>query len=177
MKASSKVNLTAGALMIALALLAMIGCSQSPLQSASEEPRLLTRTTPDGVAASLSPINLYSEVIIPSATGGVLSLLDVTLTVPAGAVKNDTLFSIRIPDDEVFFNEFGTDGLVFDVPVTVTMSYRNADLSGITESSIRLAWLDTRTNTWKSMDCVVDAVSKTVTGQLNHFSAYGLISD
>jgi hypothetical protein len=147
------------------------------MQSAPAEPKLLTRTASLGAGASLSPVNLYTEAVIPASQGGALSLLDVTLTIPAGAVKNDTLFSIRIPDDAIFFNEFGTDGLVFDVPVTVAMSYRDADLSGITESHIKLAWLDKRTNSWQSMACVVDTVSKTVTGNLYHFSAYGLISD
>lgn len=168
--------------LVAAAMVAMlvlvVGCSDNPVApvNSSNGPRLLTRAASTS-SASLSPVNLYAEQRISSATGGTLTLLDVILTVPAGAVPNDTLFSINIPDDEVFFNEFGTDGLVFDVPVTVVMSYRNADLSGIHESAIRIAWLDERTNTWKDMPCVVDTVSKTVTGTLHHFSAYGLISD
>lgn len=164
---------------LVLALLTMVvGCSDNPIApvSSSSEPRLLSRVT-STASASLSPVNLYAEKRICAAEGGTLELLDVILTVPAGAVPNDTLFSISIPDDEVFFNEFGTDGLVFNIPVTVTMSYRDADLSGIHETAIRIAWLDEDSNTWKDMPCVVDTVSKTVTGTLHHFSAYGLISD
>ena len=177
MKSRSRAGFALSSIMIAMALVALIGCSQSPTQPTTSEPRLLTRASAGSSGAALAPVNLYTEAIIPSSLGGTLSLLDVVLTVPAGAVKNDTLFSISIPDDELFYNEFGTNGLLFAVPVTVTMSYRNADLSGITESHIKLAWLDERTNAWKSMACVVDTVSKTVTGELYHFSAYGLISD
>lgn len=176
MKSRTRTGITVAGIMIVAVVTAFVGCSQSPTQPTAAEPRLLTRSLA-AASASLSPVNLYAEAVIPASTGGTLSLLDVVLTVPAGAVKNDTLFSIGIPDDELFYNEFGTSGLVFDVPVTVTMSYRNADLSGITETHIKLAWLDERTNTWKSMACVVDTVSKTVTGSLYHFSAYGLISD
>lgn len=177
MKTSFKRHLAVSAAMVTLAVVAMVGCSQSPTQSIQSDGKLLARSASLSSGASLTPISFYAEAVIPSRTGGVLSLTDVTLVVPAGAVKNDTLFSISIPDDQLFFNEFGTEGLVFDVPVTVTMSYRNADLSGITESRIKLAWLNERTNTWHSMACVVDTVSKTVTGNLYHFSAYGLISD
>jgi hypothetical protein len=178
---SSSVNrrffaLAAAVMITTLAM--VVGCSDNPVapQNQTSEPRLLTRATSSSSVA-LAPVNLYAEKVISSAEGGTLSLLDVTLTVPVGAVPNDTLFSIRIPDDEIFYNEFGTDGLVFGVPVTVTMSYRDADLSGIHETAIRIAWLDEDSNTWKDMPCVVDTVTKTVTGTLNHFSAYGLISD
>jgi hypothetical protein len=177
MKSRSRTAFALSCVMIAMALAVLIGCSQTPTQPTASEPRLLTRASFGASGAALAPVDLYTEAVIPSRSGGTLSLLDVILTVPAGAVKNDTLFSISVPDDELFYNEFGTSGLVFDVPVTVTMSYRNADLSGITESHIKLAWLDERTNTWRSMACVVDTVSKTVTGNLYHFSAYGLISD
>ena len=77
----------------------------------------------------------------------------------------------------MFFNEFGTHGLVFPKPVKVTMSYRDADLSGVNESTIRIVWYDERDGLFKDIDCTVDPVAKTVTGYLNHFSAYGLVSD
>lgn len=175
---TNNMNVMIGALLVIATLLA-VGCSQqSPMSSNDEssQPRLLSRSMSSG-AASLSPAELYTEARVSSAEGGVLSLIDVVLEVPAGAVPNDTLFSIAIPDPNVFFNEFGTHGLVFDVPVTVTMSYRDADLSGIDESTIRLGWFDPDTGEMHDMVCEVDYVTKTVTGQLNHFSAYGLISD
>ena len=66
---------------------------------------------------------------------------------------------------------------MFDNPVEVTMSYRDADLSGIDESSIRIGWLNEVTGRFQSIDCEIDFDTKTVTGTLDHFSAYGLISD
>ncbi|MCH7947813.1 MAG: hypothetical protein IIC66_08460, partial [candidate division Zixibacteria bacterium] len=77
----------------------------------------------------------------------------------------------------VFYAEFGTDGLKFDNPVTVTFSYAGADMAGVDESSISLAWFNENLSRWLKIDCEVDIVNKTVTGQLKHFSAYGLISD
>ena len=169
-----------GAVLLLAAVFLFSGCSEAPLdpsQAADSSPNLLQRAPRTDDGASLAPVNLYVEKTISSATGGVLTLADVELVVPAGAVPNDTLFSISIPDDEIFFNDFGTDGLVFEVPVTVTMSYRDADLTGVDESTIRIGWLNEATGRFVSMECDVDRETKTVTGKLNHFSAYGLISD
>ncbi|MBN1212525.1 MAG: hypothetical protein JXA92_08100, partial [candidate division Zixibacteria bacterium] len=90
---------------------------------------------------------------------------------------NDTVFSINIPDLNVFYNEFGTSGLVFDKPVKVTMSYRDADLTGVNETSIRIAWLNEASGEFEDLACEVDTVNKLITAELEHFSAYGLISD
>ncbi|MDH4157164.1 MAG: hypothetical protein OEW00_07815 [candidate division Zixibacteria bacterium] len=162
-----------------LAVFLAAGCSRGPLSVEEEttEPQLLQRTIDESALASLSATELYAEQIISYKTGGRLSLFDVDLDVPAGAVANDTVFSIRIPDPAVFFNEFGTDGLVFDEPVTVTMSYRDANLTGVDETTIRIGWFDERTGHFEDISCKVDYANKVVTGQLDHFSAYGLISD
>lgn len=163
--------------LLALAGMIVSGCSRSPVSTdGSAQQTVLKRSA--AMAASLTPgSELFAQAVIPSATGGQVQLLDVTLTVPAGAVSNDTTFSIRIPDINSFYNEFGADGLVFNVPVTVTMSYRDADLSDVNEDHIRIAWQNPKTGAFESMACTVDKVNKTVTGQLYHFSAYALISD
>lgn len=166
--------------MIALFALALFaGCSQTPLTTDNDpvEPKLLTRApAPDG-SPMYSPVAMYTEAVISSATGGELSLLDVTLSVPAGAVPADTLFSISIPDPNVFYNDFGADGLVFDRPVQVTMSYRGADLTNVDESTIRIAWVDETSGRLLEVKCEIDLQNQTVSGSLDHFSAYGLISD
>ena len=164
--------------LVALSALSFIGCSRSPLtaDTSVSEPHLLSRIVPSG-SGVLSPSLFYAEAIIPAATGGQLALLDVTLDIPAGALDNDTVFSINIPDLNVFYNEFGTDGLVFNKPVKVTMSYRDAILTGMNESTIRIAWYNDKTGSFDDVVCTVDYINKEVTGYLNHFSAYALISD
>lgn len=162
-----------------LAVTLTVGCSRSPLDTADNnvQPQLMRRSAGPGGSALLSGASFYVEQVVSAAEGARIELVDVVLDIPAGAIDNDTLFSIRIPDIEMFYNEFGTSGLVFNKPVTVTMSYRDADLTGINESTIRIAWLNTRTGRWENVICTVNKIEKTVTGQLSHFSAYGLISD
>jgi hypothetical protein len=170
-------NNLAAVMLTVLAAMLFVGCSQTPTGSVDDGPKVLARASRQASNVAASPVNLYADTVISAEHGGRLTLLDVTLEIPAGAVPNDTLFSITIPDDEVFYNEFGTDGLVFDKPVRVTMSYRDADLSGINESTIRIGWYNEKAGRWDDMTCDVDFVNKTVTAELNHFSAYGLISD
>ncbi len=165
---------------IALAAIALfVGCSQAPTASNTEttQPQLLQRSTASLNGAVMSSADLSVAETISAEEGGTLVLCDVVLEIPPHAVDNDTLFSIAIPDPAVFYNDFGTDGLVFNVPVRVTMSYRDADLSGVDESTIRIGWYDESTGQFEDMVCEVDYVNKTVTGELHHFSAYGLISD
>ncbi len=174
------IKFTATAVLFA-AMILFSGCSRSPLNTTeveNAEPQVLTRSV-SLVAGGpeLSPLDLYTEQVISAENGGTLELVDVVLDIPPQAVDNDTLFSILIPSLDEFYNEFGTEGLVFNVPVTVTMSYRGADLSGVDESTIRIGWLNEETGAWEDMLCEVDQVNKVVIGKLYHFSAYALVSD
>jgi hypothetical protein len=158
--------------------LAMASCSQLSTKfeatDGDESVNLLRR---QAVFALPTGDSLYVERIIQAADGGTLSLLDVELNFPPGALDSDTLASICIPNILLFENRFGTHGLVFNHPVRVVMSYRDADLSGVDESTITIAWFDEGSGSWDRMECVLDTVNKTVSGYLNHFSAYALISD
>ena len=165
---------------LAIGTFLMVGCSGNPVGEIASEPTLLQRfVSADGpeYARRIKEVTSYAEKIISSKWGGKLSVTGIVLSIPKRAVANDTLFSINLPDLNVFYAEFGTDGLEFDNPVTVTFSYADADMAGVDESSISLAWYNEKFNRWHKIDCEVDIVNKTVTGQLEHFSAYGLISD
>ncbi len=164
--------------LLVIMVFAAIGCSENPLGADKKsEPQMLMRSAEAVSGISLSTAAFSVQQRISAETGGILNLLDVTLEIPPGAVPKDTIFSIDIPDINVFYNEFGTSGLVFDVPVKVTMSYRNADLGGVDESTIRIGWLNPNTNEFIDVECEVDFSTQTVTGYLDHFSAYALISD
>jgi len=162
-----------------MAVMLMAGCSESPVDSNVDQPQtqLLSRSDAFKSAVQMSSSEFYAEQVISAAEGGQLVLLDVTLDIPADALPNDTTFSINIPDIDVFYNEFGTNGLVFDEPVKVTMSYRGADLTNILEPTIRIAWLNESTGEFEDVECEVDLVNQVITAELYHFSAYGLISD
>lgn len=165
-------------LSLAIVLLVAIGCSENPISPVEEssEPQVLGRSASSS-SVMLSPTALRAEETISAADGGRLQLADVILEVPPGAVDSDTLFFIEIPDINLFYNDFGTHGLVFNVPVKVTMSYRDADLSSVDERTIRIGWFNEDTGHFQDISCTIDFDTKTVTGYVDHFSAYALISD
>ncbi|RKX31914.1 MAG: hypothetical protein DRP46_02285 [Candidatus Zixiibacteriota bacterium] len=159
-------------------LVGIVGCSQIPTandEAEQSDNQVLLKRSPS--AAKILGDSAYVEVIVSADQGGVVSLFDVELSFPPKALNNDTLISISIPDMFVFANNFGTDGLVFNVPVHAKMSYRDADLSGVDEDRIKMAWYNDASDHWDIIDCELDTVDKTVTAYITHFSAYGLISD
>ncbi len=166
-----------GAVLLAavILLIELMGCSRIPTQSVQPGQTVLLKR--NLAAHKLLGSSAYADTVFTAAEGGIISLLDVELTFPPNALPADTVIFIDIPDAAVFENHFGTDGLVFNSPVKVVMSYRDADLTGIDESKITLAWFNNVTSQWNSMVCVLDRVNKTVTGNVEHFSAYALISD
>jgi len=168
--------LTALTAVITIMVLA-VGCSQNPVISEPDQTQVQVLKRSVDFVSKVTEGGYYAEAIISAKDGGQLTLFDVTLDIPAGAVANDTVFSINIPDITTFYNEFGTDGLVFNQPVKVTMSYRDADLSNIDETTIRIAWFNEATDHYEDMLCTIDKENKVVVGELNHFSAYALISD
>lgn len=163
---------------LVFSLMLFVGCSNNPLGTPDDQPeaQVLHRSA-EAVAGFKIAGELYTETVVSAREGGQLSFYDVTLDIPPGAISNDTVFSISIPDLNVFYNDFGTEGLVFKKPVTVTMSYRDAVLNNVDESTIRIAWLNHETGLYEDMICTVDRENKVVVGQLFHFSAYALISD
>jgi hypothetical protein len=71
--------------------------------------------------------------------------------------------------------EFGPSGTTFSQPVTISISYNQADLpSTVTESSLKLGALIS--NRWTEVaDSTVDVAAHVVTGTTTHFSVYGVM--
>lgn len=179
MKSPKRKHLWKAGIAMALVLLFVaVGCSDNPLINKPKgEPRLLTRAIDLNSGISQSTADFHVEKLISAQYGGVVSLLDVQISVPPAALEKDVVFDIAIPDITVFFNEFGPSGVAFKKPVTVVMSYRNADLNGVDESTIRIGYYNPEADSFEDVICEVDHLNKVVRGQLNHFSAYALISD
>lgn len=119
--------------------------------------------------------------------GGQITLLGHTLTVPAGAVSQPTIFTLTVlPTGYVEVNLTATLtsvlGLVLNVgddgflrPVPVTLSYARA--TNVTDPSkltvVHLGGLLGYKNI-QPVPSTVDPASKTVTADLEHFSRYSL---
>jgi len=90
---------------------------------------------------------------------------------PASALAQDAQASISISPSNYIQVDLGPDGW-FNRPVTVTISYKNADLTGINESSLTIAWYDETTGQWIAVGGTVDAWKKCITVEVRHFTEY-----
>jgi len=157
-------------------------------------------TTGCSADATIVTSSTIDDGSITIAAGGTLELVDansigVELTVPVGFHDTDSYFQInQIDDDTVlastaapsgftavddFIYEFralsgvGTAVTTFDEDITITMTYADADISSLTESSLQIFSSDG--TAWTGLTgCVVDATTNTVTCDTDHFSSYGL---
>ena len=127
-----------------------------------------------------------SATITPS-TGGTVATADgkVVVEIPAGALAGTAPVEITVtpaavgdPADESMIPgsvvEFGPDGITFEKPVTIKLTYNPALIpSGVPEQHLRLQTFDEDAGVWRPVDgTTVDVVTNTVTADVRHFSEY-----
>jgi hypothetical protein len=103
--------------------------------------------------------------------GGLITFAGHSIRVPKYATRQDAEFSINISANDYITVDFGPDGYFYQY-VTVTISYKDADLTGIDPSRLTLAWYDETLGQWIDLGGVVDTANKTVTAKTNHFTQY-----
>ena len=181
-----KRTLIRGALLLAGIALVVQSCGDpSPLgpSNASLRPHrdLLGLPSPDlllplplplPTLASCTPMaaDTVSQVIGPS--GGVMSIGPHTFTVPPGALDVPVTITAVAPSDTVNVVFFEPEGLQFEQPATLTLSYANCwsllpTPRGIVHVSDQLVILHV-------LRAVADPSSKTVSAHLRHFSGYAV---
>ncbi|OPL16014.1 MAG: hypothetical protein AVO38_01780 [delta proteobacterium ML8_D] len=122
------------------------------------------------------------EIVDPAST-----LEGVVLDIPAGALASNQIITISAARDLPPFEEgnhgigpgisLEPNGLTFDIPVTVTVTYSDESLDAnniVDEESIKLYLLDETLGIWIAEDSAVDHANNSVTAELSHFSTYKL---
>ena len=72
---------------------------------------------------------------------------------------------------------FSPHGTQFNRPVTVWLSYKDADLGDINEEDLKIWYFNEKTEMWELIGDVVDTKRKMVGGLLRHFSRYAIGSE
>lgn len=70
--------------------------------------------------------------------------------------------------------EFSPHGTQFNEPLTLWISYKDADLHGINEEDLKIWYFNDQLNVWELIGDVVDTENKVVGGLLDHFSRYAI---
>lgn len=144
---------------------------QSPAPSASLLGSLLA---PTGLLqCSNLPYDSTTQTI--GVDGGSLSVGPHTLVIPPGALDEPTTITMVLPTDLVGVNavQFKPAGLQFQTPAALTMSYANCSLAGNLLPK-HIAYTTDNLQILYYLLSVTNLVGQTVTGQVNHFSAYVL---
>jgi hypothetical protein len=157
----------------------------TPTQGPSPTPS----STPSPTATATQTATPVSGVITPG--GGTISANgpeNVTVDFPAGAVSETVTvqitFSGTIPATGALMG-VGTSFIIsahnasnqpvtqFAVPITITVSYSDADVVGIDESQLKLYYWDS--SNWVAVPTIVDPVLDTLTARLNHLTEFAVL--
>ncbi|HEX2092368.1 MAG TPA: hypothetical protein VHG28_08200 [Longimicrobiaceae bacterium] len=137
------------------------------------------------VAGYVPPDSVRVASAVLGKSGGELAVGGYHLRVPGGAVREPTLFVMRIVDDGTLSLELtasrtdpqgrtidaGTNG--FAKRVTLRMSYAWA-AQGIDPDAVTLAWVRSADDLVRVPNTWTDRTGKYVYGQLEHFSGYAV---
>jgi hypothetical protein len=124
----------------------------------------MTLTTPLTTCLMFPPGAVASTVTI---TEGLTN----TFPLPAGKGAVGPDFYLEAHDSG------GAAVTQFSLPYTVTIHYSDADMFGVSETTLKLYYWDTQAQVWQVTPTVLDTAANTLTAVLNHLNTFALIGD
>ncbi|WP_341835740.1 hypothetical protein WJU16_23205 [Chitinophaga pollutisoli] len=159
----------------AFGLLSLFACSKKSKKDQPEPDKPAVVTGKPFTTAKGAVAGQVAWAVIGAAGGSLQSTdLNVSLTVPSGAVAEDRTFRIQAvsntlrPDKPLLAYRILPDDVNFTKPVTVTIKYNPEDLTPGAEDMLMLAYQDAN-GTWKPMATKLDKTNHTVTATMTHF--------
>ena len=122
------------------------------------------------VSCDKLPTQSASQVIGPN--GGRITVGPHTLVIPSGALSKNTLITAQLPGDKVSSVRFSPEGLQFNKPATLTMSY--AHCRRLLPIPMRVVYTTEKLKVLELLGSLDNMRSKTVTTSLKHFSRYAV---
>jgi hypothetical protein len=119
-----------------------------------------------------SPLAYDSATATIGPPGGVIRVSQHVLTIPSGALTRWVPITMVAPSASVNQIQFQPEGLQFQKPVALTMSYANCTVDWSTVEQI--AYTNDSLAILEFEPSVDDVVAKQVTGALSHFSSYAI---
>jgi hypothetical protein len=117
------------------------------------------------------PYDSVTQAIGPE--GGTLVVGGHTLTVPPGALDTTVTITAVAPSDTLRHVQFQPEGLQFQVPASLTLSYAQCGLLGSLAPK-RITYTTDAFQILEYVPSLDDDLNQTVTGQLRHFSEYAV---
>ena len=167
---------TATKLIIGLTL-SLAACADSATSvTAVRGPMAATSSNPVLVECPTDDLLQSSGLVTP--LGGTVSAGGTTITVPAGAVLLPTTITVTVPPSqfmEVDITANGAASFVFQLPVTVSLSYARCTRSDIDKQPLGVWYIDSGTKALlQNMGGSDDKDARTVTFTTDHLSGYAV---
>jgi hypothetical protein len=172
---SARVRLAAA---IALAVAATpIACSAPAITDAVSREQSVRGSL---AAANLleCPVNgTTSSTAIVGALGGLVSVGETSISIPAGALLSPVELTVTVPQSnlmEIDISVSGTEHFVFELPVVVTVSYARCNRN-LSFTPLSVWYIDSATKEpLENMGGVDDKLLKTITFTTPHLSGYAI---
>ncbi len=118
------------------------------------------------------------EQLITVAYGGTIQVGDETtgissITFNPGDVQQDVNVNFNL-DSKNFIVEFSPHGAIFNYPVRVRLSYKDADMTGVNEDNLGIWYFNNEDNIWELCAGIVNKEGKYVETTTTHFSKYSV---
>jgi len=117
------------------------------------------------------PYDSVTQTIGPA--GGTLAVGAHTLTIPPGALETAVSITAVAPSDTVSHVRFQPQGLTFQQPASLTLSYANCSLLGSLAPK-QIAYTTDALQILEYLPSLDELLGQTVTGQVQHFSEYAI---
>ena len=145
----------------------------APVPQAPQASLLGSLLAPTGLL-KCSDLPFASTTATIGPDGGVISAGPHSLYVPAGALSAPTTITMTVPTGlGTNVVEFQPEGLRFEKPAALTMSYANCNLLGLLVPK-RIAYTSSSLDILYYLLSVDNLFTRKVTGQVNHFSGYAI---
>jgi len=143
-----------------------VGQAALPVSATGEVTELVTVVTADGVGS----VTLGEGTLARDENGDPLGEVTVGSADPANAPAAPAGTTIG------FALDCGPAGATFDPPATLTYTLSAEEWAGIADpSALKVMWYNPASGSWQEVPATVDAVTRTVTAQVSHFSLYALV--
>ena len=124
-------------------------------------------------------LKAFEQSKLIDGNGGTLSVGDEVhgiskLVIPANALGNEVLITFSWESTDLLEAQFSPHGIIFDEPVRLELSYKDADLTGVNEDGLKIYYYNDNTGVWELVGDQVDKTKKVVVGYTNHFSRYAV---
>ncbi|MBU1046023.1 hypothetical protein KJ616_02795 [Patescibacteria group bacterium] len=157
----------------------------------TEEPTITTTTGTATVTAAsggqATAITSGGGEAIVNIPGGAVSA-DTTVTVTPTATTESTVssFVAGVTSGQSVVGGFvynfsaesgGAAVTTFNNSVTITMTYTEAQIAGIDESTLTISYWDATTQSWIALVTTVDTANNTLTATTDHFTYFAIIGE